>query len=205
MKWFVMALALFFSSGILFAQGEKAALEKHLQDYIQLTTAKNHAAVIEYIHPAIFELAPKAMIVAAMDQIYNDPKMEITLDHFEVSGISDPLRHKKIQYALVQYVFDMHMFLTPLFFEDNDLSDEPVEGTGMGTAEFIHLSLSSRFGKENVQWNADAKTFHIRVDSEMFAILDPDIGDWKFIENRQQYADILKKIVPVKIQNKLLP
>lgn len=204
-----------------FAQTDKQVLEEKLNDYIRLTKDKDFAGVMEYIHPKLFELAPKKMIIEAMEKVYSDPMQEMNFDDFSIAGISDVIKDKNVDYALVNYTYKLQLHLTEAFFENEEEEDEEEEGdegddeeeegeeeedTVDARSEVMQFMLTffeERFGKERVRLDDATNTFHIDADSEMFAILDPAIGDWKFIENKEQYEAILNKIVPAKVRKKL--
>lgn len=201
MKLVTSILFLFISFTALSAQTTREVLEEKLVHYTQLTKEKDNAGMIEYIHPKIFELAPKNEIIAAMDKLYTDPKQEISFDDLSISRISNILEHNKIAYAVVNYTFKMQFHLTEAFFKQEEEKGEPTDRVDL--MDFMLKSFVSRFGNERVSLDKATNTFYIDVESEMFAINDPAIGDWKFIENKAQYAEILNQIVPAKVRKKL--
>lgn len=201
MKLVTSILFLFISFTALSAQTTREVLEEKLVHYTQLTKEKDNAGIIEYIHPKIFELAPKNEIIAAMDKLYTDPKQEISFDDLSISRISNILEHNKIAYAVVNYTFKMQFHLTEAFFKQEEEKSEPTDRVDL--MDFMLKSFVSRFGNERVRLDKATNTFYIDVESEMFAINDPAIGDWKFIENKAQYEEILNQIVPAKVRKKL--
>lgn len=205
------------------AQADKQVLEEKLNDYIRLTKAKDFAGVMEYIHPKLFEMAPKEMIIEAMEKVYSDPMQEMNFDDFSIAGISNVIKDKNVDYALVNYTYKLQLHLTEAFFENEEEEEEDEEEEGdegddeeeegeedtvdakSEVMQFMLTFFEERFGKERVRLDDATNTFHIDAASEMFAILDPAIGDWKFIENKEQYEAILNKIVPAKVRKKLKP
>lgn len=204
------------------AQADKQVLEEKLSDYIRLTKAKDFAGVMEYIHPKLFEMAPKEMIIEAMEKVYSDPMQEMNFDDFSIAGISNVIKDKNVDYALVNYTYKLQLHLTEAFFENEEEEEDEEEEGDEGDDEeeegeeeedtvdaksevmqFMLAFFEERFGKERVRLDDATNTFHVDAESEMFAILDPAIGDWKFIENKEQYEAILNKIVPAKVRKKL--
>jgi hypothetical protein len=101
------------------------------------------------------------------------------------------VKDKDLIYALVDYRFGLRM----------QLSSEP-DTDEERKASFLIGVLEEQYGKGNVQVDA-AGVYAIQAQRSMIAVLDPQIGDWRFLERKPAMEPLLEQLVPKSVLKEL--
>ncbi|WNJ17417.1 hypothetical protein [Pontibacter sp. G13] len=194
-KSFFTLLVLSVLSTTIFAQEGKESIEATFSAYLQKFEQRDHKGAIEYIYPRFFDLFPKEAMIAALDNMYADSSVSISLENMSIQDISKIKSYDGVQYARVQYSFDMNMTIS-------QSADESAEDYA-STEEFAYKMFSARYGEEHVQFDRPNHRMIISVQNEMYAINDPAYNGWKFLEKKEGFKPLLEKMLPKKVLKKL--
>ncbi|GAL65205.1 hypothetical protein [Jejuia pallidilutea] len=196
MKFFTTLVLAFLITCSSFSQSQTEAIEKEAQTYYDYMTNMNLDGVLDYMHPKMFDMAPKAQMKAAMEQMFNSPQMKIEFISNTVNSISDTKEIDSVTYAVVYYNSKMRMiFLTE--------KDKPKEAQN-DYLELMKSTMAAQFGSENVTIDADTTSLVINNNASMFAINDPQYNGWKFLSNEKNMAAFVNSIVPEAVRTALL-
>ncbi|MGB3606903.1 MAG: hypothetical protein WA775_00950 [Psychroserpens sp.] len=189
----IIALSLSFST---VAQSHKTEITKHAQTYFNYITTQNFDGVLDYMYPKVFDLAPKDQMKAAMQQMFNSPEMKIEFLSNTISKVSEEKIVDDITYAAVFYNSKMKMtFVSEMDKEEADK---------IGFLDFMKGTMETQFGEGNVESNLEAMSLIVTMDSNMFAIKDPTVTDWKFIGNDDAMKQLVNTIVPKAVREELI-
>ena len=195
MKKLYLFLLLSMVVAVVQAQDTKTEISTSLTTYFDMVKTSDYEAVVDYLHPKIFEFVPKEALVQAMQSMNEDEDIQVGMDDFKITTISDILKNDGNQYALVHY--DFKMFIT-FKEEEEDKEDDAM-------LEFMLTNVyTERYGEENVSFDDDTNTFTILAkDKQMYAIMEKDFDDWKYLENKPELVPILEIIIPKEVMKKL--
>ncbi len=208
-RYFLLALFLF---PLLFqaqTTWDKAGVQQMLDAYFEKLEKKDMVGTLDYIHPQLFELVPRKILEEQIANTFADPSMNLGMHDYAMKGISKLKMKEGISYGRVDYSFIMEVQL--LNDEEEEVEQEEVEEEGYededeseeGKDAFMQAMFEAQYGKDNVSYEEETRTFLIAVESSMFVIGDPAIGEWKMIENKIGAEELLLKILPQKIYKKL--
>ena len=191
----IFLLASSFSLSI-FAQSNKQEIEKTFLDYFQTIEHQDYAQSLNFIYPKLFEHFPKELMQQAMEKMSADSSLQITMTHAKIGNVSEVLETDGVQYALLPYEFRMTMtFLGENEIQEGEDSMDPVQMT--------YEILQTQYGEENVDYHPAQRQIVIRVDNELYAIKDPEIGNWKFLEKKTNMMSVLEQLIPKKVIDSL--
>lgn len=196
MRSLIILVFIFLITGTSVSQTDKANIEKEAQTYYDYMTAMNLDKVLDYMHPKMFEMATKAQMKAAMEQMFNSPQMKIEFITNDVTSVSDTMDEAGVTYAVVYYDSKMRM----IFTSEKDKPEE--ERTAY--LELMKSTMASQFGADNVVIDNETTSLIIDNTSTMFAIRDPQFEGWKFLGNEKNMAAFVNSIVPETIRTTLL-
>ena len=160
------------------------SLNRRLKEYIRLNKELKFVELMEYLHPSLFELAPKEQMVELFENVYDNADMKITIDKIEVRTISAPFTFKVVQYHKVDYDMAMHM----KFKDDSKLSDS-------NTVNSMISSFQEALPGKDVSFNASGKYFVIKGADILIAIKDNPQAPWLFLGYDSNNA-MVKKLFP---------
>lgn len=185
MKKTLLCALLFLASFAVFAQvrSGNADLDKRLSEYLVLNKALDFEKLIEYVHPSIYKIAPKAEILKSFQGIFNDPDMKVGIDSLAIVDFGQQFRHNNTEYTKVNY----HMTLS-LLFRDSSIYEMPdFEST-------LVKSLSDAFTGKNVRYHKASKTFIVEGVDVMYGIRDAN-APWMFL-GYQRNEQMVKALFP---------
>jgi hypothetical protein len=184
-------LVAFFSPSSAVAQTHAAEIRTTFQRYWTAVQRKDHEATLSFIDPKLFTLVPREKVLAALERSNADTTVRVSWGEAEVTKVSKPVRDKDLIYALVDYRFGLRM----------QLSSEP-DTDEERKASFLIGVLEEQYGKGNVQVAA-AGVYAIQAQRSMIAVLDPQIGDWRFLERKPAMEPLLEQLVPKSVLKEL--
>jgi hypothetical protein len=193
----IIAISVFFLilPLVSISQDMKQDLVNTQKEYVEVVRQKDHSKTLDYIYPGLFDIIPRDKMLMALESVYADTTVVITMDDFSLGNTSDFLELDGINYALVEYSFVMKMMISrdPEYDEEEDRE----------SMEFTNEMLKMSYGEDNVNYISDERLFTINVSNEMYAILDPQFQGWKFLDKKEKMMPILEKILPKKVIKKL--
>ena len=190
MKNLVLFFLLLISNFNLFSQSDKEMVLQTFAEYTTHVSNKDNANLVEYLHPGMFEIAPKEMLIEMMDNAFADKTIAMDFGEMRIDSLSEIMFDKTNKYCLLYHNFDLTMKMLPT----ND-SQEAMNIT-RETAAMTNKFMQQSYGKENVEFDEENASFKILVSSKTFAINDDKSKGWKFIEAKKDSHSILKTILP---------
>jgi hypothetical protein len=178
-----------------FAQTPPTAesLKKEIDKYCKLSLAKDIDGLLDYMPYELFEVAPRDMMKNALEQSFNNEKLDLFFDKMEVTGISPITEKDKKYYARIDYSSVIRFGFTKMLAEmDDDAKKKFIEN--------VDVAYKKQFGEKNIKFNAMTNTYTVSVINHSFAIYN---SDWKFIGDEAQTKMLVDKIVPEEVQKKL--
>lgn len=192
----LMIVIMFLSSIVLQGQTAKENLRYTFDTYINLTMAQEFDKSFDYIIQDLFEIIPRAQMVALMKQIYNNPKMEIHLENPKILSLGAIEKFKGKWYAILTYSNIMRIKVNP---EDTDESAED-KAVRMG---LLKVSFNKKFGTKNVKYNEETGFFEINVVKSVCCASEDGKSDWKFLTLDKAQQKLTKSFLPAEIFEKL--
>ncbi|WP_460220517.1 hypothetical protein [Psychroserpens sp. MEBiC05023] len=177
------------------AQSQKE-ITQHAETYYEFITKQNFDGVLDYMYPKVFDMAPRDMMKASMEQMFNAEGMKIEFLSNDVTSVTNNKEVEGITYAAIFYNSKMKMTFT------SEL-DKPEEEQ-KGFLDFMKTTMATQFGEDNVTSNVKTMSLVVNMDSSMFAIKDPQYDGWKFIGNDDAMKQLVDTIVPENIRTELL-
>ena len=173
-----------------YGQDQKVEIQNLLEEYLEHLKTKNATKTLDYIHPKLFDFAPRAMMEQAMEGMYGDETFSLEFHESKILNISDIVKEEDNAYAMIDYQFNMVM----TFAKDNDAASMTVE------------ILEGQYGEDNTHYDEENRVATITIKNQMYAIQEPATFEgWKVIENKANMAQILDVMIPKTIQEKLNP
>ena len=193
MKNIVLFCLLILANTNLFSQSDKDAIIQTFSEYSSYVAAKNNTKVVEYLHPGMFEIAPKEMLIEMMDKAFSDPSISMSFGEMRIDSLSDIMTEGSNKYYLIYHNFDLKMKMLPA-----DDSEEAMNETKLGAASAYEFMKQS-YGEENVKFDKETASFEVLIASQTFAINDEKSKGWKFIEAKKEAHIILETILPASV------
>lgn len=198
MKNFLIFCFLILGSFSAFSQTDKEDIRQIFADYSVHVVNKDNAKVVEFMHPGIFEMAPKEMLIELLDKTYADPLIKVELGDMKLDSISDNMIFDgNNKYAEIFHSFKMQMQILP----ENETPEAMEEAREGG--DFTNGMFQEMYGEDNVTFDRESVTFDILINSRTLAIKDQKTIDWKFMELKENTMPMLKNILPQKVLKQL--
>lgn len=188
-----IALLISFSS---FSQSYKEDIAQEAQTYYDHMTNQNFDGVLDYMYPAVFDMAPRADMKAGMEQMFNSKDMTIEFLSNKVTKVTDKKEVEGITYAAVFYNSKMKM----TFVSEQDQPEDDKKSF----LDFMLATMETQFGEGNVTSDIKDMSLVINMDANMFAINDPKYDGWKFIGNDDNMKQLIDTIVPEGVRTELI-
>ncbi len=197
MKNFLFASLAFLFLGNLSAQSDTEEIRRVFDEYAVHVINKDNTKLVEYLHPGLFDLAPKEFFIKMMDEAYGDSTININFSEMIVDGISEPVVMEGNKYALIDHNFDIKMQMLPA--DDSPEAKEENAGAAALSLPMFHQV----YGEENVKFDEETVTFTIHSASETIAVNDEKSNGWKFLENKEDTKPLIANILPAAVLEKL--
>jgi hypothetical protein len=166
------------------AQAQKdEALEKRLKEFLAFNETMQIDKVLDYTYPKLFTIAPKAQMLEAMQNAFDNEEMKITMDTLKVQIIYPVFTLGSGSYAKIDYSLIMTMH-----FKD----------TTTNTAELVD-AMKSQFTDAVAKPNG---VLVIKQLTAMVAIKDDISKEWTFVnlkENDSLTGRLLSKELLAKL------
>jgi hypothetical protein len=78
-------------------------LTRRLHHYMQLSKDLKFEQLMDYMHPALFTIAPKEDILKTFEAIYHNEEMKITIDSIAILAIGPGYKNKNLQKSRLFY------------------------------------------------------------------------------------------------------
>ncbi len=171
-----------------YAQDLSTEVQKEYMAYSALLKAKDFDKVLDYTHPGLFEVYPKDQLKAALEQVFNNPQIQIEL--------SDPVLSEFAPAKQVEanhYVKFKSMTVTKMKF---GFFDELPEADKANALAMMKDNLKAQFGEDNFSYDEKTGFFTVTANNQMLAVSQDKKG-WKFVDvSNKQQRPILEKFIP---------
>ncbi|MBC7851021.1 MAG: hypothetical protein H7Y31_14865 [Chitinophagaceae bacterium] len=169
MKRYLLSCLIVFLSFATTAQTD-TSLTNRLAEYTRLTRELEIVKLMDYIHPSLFELAPRDQMIEMFQNIYDSKEMTIRIGSLENKAISEPFTLKKATYRKVDYYMVMNMK-----FKDSSATADPTFVTTMIE------NLQGALPKKEVSFDKATNAFVIKGMDVLIAIKDDATTPWLFL------------------------
>jgi hypothetical protein len=189
MKNLFLFLSFLFCSFFATAQ-EKAAdpqLTSRLNEYMKLSKDMDIDKLLEYMHPNIFKVVPKATLSETMKGFYTNEDIGISIDSVGVSNLGTPFVSNKSNYRDVRYKMVMSMWLK-----------KPEMAASSEAKDAVLQSLQAGFPDKSVIYDEKTSKFVIRGESLVIAIQDPG-QPWLFLGYEKSQAALISQVFPKEV------
>ncbi|MCB0704565.1 MAG: hypothetical protein KDC34_04620 [Saprospiraceae bacterium] len=164
----------------------KTAIEGRLDEYLEKTNSKEWDASFNYLHPTIFDIAPRAEMVAAFEQM-DKSGFNILVGSADITDFEKVVTWENTSYSQFTYNCDMKINLSGEQFADPMM------------IELMNTQMRSQYGEEKVTYDSTTQTFDVDAIRTVWAITGPD-SKWYFVEETPQLDMVLDQIVPDTVQ-----
>jgi len=159
------------------------SLTRRLKEYTRLSKELNFVELMEYMHPKLFDLAPKEQLIEIFRNVYDNEAMKITIEKLENRSISDPFTLNGVKYCKIDYHMVMNMK-----FKDDKLSDSTAINTMVS-------NLQEGLPGKEVSYDANGKQFVVKGSDVIIAIKDNPQTPWLFL-GYDGKNEVVKKLFP---------
>lgn len=157
-----------------------AQLDKRLNDYMQLNREMNFNKMMDYMHPKLFTLAPRAALVKAMKDAFSSPEMSISISDLSISNVSNTFTLKGTEFRKVGYYMKLSIrFTDTAAFNDPEF------------LELMQLSYEAGFPGKTIVLDRTTHTFHVSGEDILIAIREPG-KPWLFLGHKNDPALVRK-------------
>ena len=118
----------------------KSEIDQNIKTYFEYLNRKDVDGAMNFIHPKLFEIVPRELMVGSFEQLFTDTTYTFSFDSLVVNAITEPITVEGSKYAKVDYDGYMTMHLL----------GEPDESF----ISILKMGLHAQFGEEHVQYNA---------------------------------------------------
>lgn len=166
-----------------FSQQETDAITKVFSAYGEAFKKGNSLKMMDYIYPKVFEGTSKEDVAREVDAIFQDTEKAFTVNEMNIQNISAVVEKENIKYVRILYRLNYSMNLG----ENKDVAKQTYE---------MMLSIH---GEDAVQYDTTSSLITISQNTRLFAIHNPEYGDWKLMEQPTDF-----NIIPEDVMNKIL-
>ena len=162
--------------------------QKDIEKYTKAYNSRDWEKVILMIYPKLFDILPKQqMILYFMLSESIGPR---TVPEFDrIDSISDIIVSGDEKYCRIFYDGIIRYSIT------GDLISKNMDQ--------LKKSYLDKYAAKNVQFNERRHLIKIHVDKSMIAISNNNKNDWKYVEYAGNMKEMLLKIIPDEVHQKL--
>ncbi len=134
------------------------------------------------MNPEFFKIVPKAQLIAAIEQTYNNPSLDFNIAEPTIVSIGDRKVIGENSFVKMQY----SNYLTMHF--------KQADGKQQDTAR-TKKALQGQFGETNVNYIAKTDSYRVFVIKNVIAN-SADNKNWTFVVVEEKQKPILRKFIP---------
>ena len=143
---------------------------------------------MNYIHPKLFQIAPKEQMIELFKSIFDNPQMTISMDSMSITGISKSFNFKGAEYKKVDY----YLWLSVRFKDTSVLKEKD-------KVSEIEERVKTAMGAQNVKYIPEDNSLAIDTRKIMFAIKNDPRTLWMFIGYEPQQMEMMKMLIPTEV------
>jgi hypothetical protein len=167
------------------------SLETRLAEFLKANDDMDLDKVMDYVYPKVYDIVPKADLLKAMKDGFDNNEVKIELDSLKIEKQHPVFEMENGSFSKMSY--SMVMLMT---FIDDDPNAKVEERNKM-----ILATMEEKYGKGKV--NFDEKgVLRIRVLNQMVAVKDEYAKDWCFV-NLKEEDPMIAKLFSKEVLDKL--
>jgi hypothetical protein len=166
-------------------------IEATFNEYVEATHSDDVREQLDYFYPQMFEFLPKENMIEGLKRTKESDKINIGKE--KLISISEVYEEDGGKYALLTYKVELTL----------DVADLKDKQGGEESAMDMKDAYEEEHGPENVNFNQDTYLFTINFTNTLYAILDNQIGSWKFLPKDETTTMITEEVIPEGIRAKL--
>jgi hypothetical protein len=188
MKQFVCLLLFCITGLTATAQTSDPKLNSRMAAFMQLSKKLDLDKLMDFMYPRIYELAPKATIVKEMKKAFNSADMQITSDSLAILSADNITTAGTTSFTRFKYFSSFNLHIA-----QKDSAED--------MADAYLMAYRAQFGKDNVDYDGQTNTFHIKAVKYVIAIKDRySKNEWVFVSQEQNA--LLRKLLPTAVVKK---
>ena len=145
-------------------------LTRRLHHYMQLSKDLKFEQLMDYMHPALFTIAPKEDILKTFEAIYHNEEMKITIDSIAILAIGPGYKNKERIYKKVDYFMSLQL----RYNDTVALADTVFKNN-------LRNGLEVGFPGKKISYNENNYSYTIAGNEVMFAIKENATAAWMFV------------------------
>lgn len=169
------------------AQKPDPGLMKRLNEYMKYNRELNFAKMMDYVHPRLFTLAPKDVLISTFEDAFDNVMMRMDFDSMSIVKIGDEFRVGDTAYRKVDYYMEARMMM-----KDSSTYNSP---------DFVMMmteGLEDGFPGAKISYDSVKHEFSIKGNDILFAIKDKPTMEWFFLgfdDNEEQMVILFPEAV----------
>jgi hypothetical protein len=177
-------LTVFAFTGLSAQTSGDKELDARVAKYMQLTLDVNYKDLVEYVHPSLFKIVPKADFIEVFQKAFESEEMSIGFDSMAVISYSPSFLNNGSDYKEIKYRMRMYMIFKDSSVErDSDFHD------------LFILSLKGGFDDADISYNEKRKSYMVLTQGVMIAIKDKD-APWMFLGIEKSNPVLMNALFP---------
>lgn len=153
------------------------AIQAKLEAFISYSNQNQWEEAYDLVYPKLFAKISKQEIISATKEQLTGIELQRT--NTEIISASAPMEEGSETFVKLEYKTDLVFHLEP-----NGMYDSPK------ATQALDENFKATYGKMNVRWDPDQKSFFIRSRESMMAIHDGD-GDWKLVDINPNQPELM--------------
>lgn len=189
MKKLTLLLLLFVFVSARSQTSNDAQLNTRLKEYLASSKDLDFNKAMDYMHPKLFTVAPKAQLIEIMDKAFNNPQMKFRFDSMAVVAMSPAYKFETSVYRKIDY----HIVMTITLADSINLDDKVMAAAMM-------QSFQSGFPNKKITLDTAANSIRVAGREVMFAIKDNGSPVWMFLGYERSNPQLLQILYPRQVR-----
>lgn len=185
-------VALSFVFGSTAYSQEDTALLRRVNEMLRLTQQKDLEKIMDYTYPKLFDIAPRDLMIDALNETYENDDFIIELDSINVVTIFPIFVINDTSYVKI-----IHSMLMKMRYK------EPLDTSDMESKNMLVSILEPKYGMGNVRFDSAANSLNIFMKPDMVGIKDKTSNTWTFVNLSDDNPAMLEILFNESVRNKL--
>lgn len=164
-------------------------LEKRLNDFMAVNRQMDFEKIIDFMHPKLFTLAPRNLLVQSMQKTFANEEMKFSFDSMSLVTITPVFNFEKSNYRKIDYYLGMTIKLSNAM----DLKDEEY-------ARIMKAAMEAGFPGKKIIIDSAENSIRVLGNEVMFAIQDVGSNEWMFLGYETGKKELVEKLYPLPVR-----
>jgi len=184
-------------STTVFCQNYKKDIEVLFMEYLNSIINRDFEKSTHYISDDFYKIISREQTVQLMEKTFNNPGLEFHIKEPKIIEVKDSelIEHKF--YSLLTY--SNILYIRFLYTGEK----EETTNEHRSRINLTKSSLEQTFCSKNVNYDDKTDFFEIYTEKQVYAISKNGETDWKFIVLDKKQKDILEKLLPKQLTEKI--